>query len=148
MKRIISLILILATLLTVSACGENNRDYDEAEVIAAAEKLIKEEYTDKTWSMLSVALSLAKSALSKVDQAIVDSATKALNDAIATLEKITGEDTDSTPDESDSESASEATADNSGNIEQTEGCGSAIAASAVVLATVLTLGLGLKKKED
>ena len=40
MKRIISLILILATLLTVSACGENNRDYDEAEVIAAAEKLI------------------------------------------------------------------------------------------------------------
>ena len=40
MKRIISLILILATLLTISACGENNRDYDEAEVIAAAEKLI------------------------------------------------------------------------------------------------------------
>lgn len=44
-SRILSLILaihlVLASLLSLSSCGENDREYDEAEVLAAAEELIE-----------------------------------------------------------------------------------------------------------
>ena len=41
MKRILSVILILVLLVSVSGCGgESNREYDEAEVIREAKRLI------------------------------------------------------------------------------------------------------------
>ena len=41
MKKVFSILIILATLLLASSCGDKNRKYDEAEVKAAAEVLIR-----------------------------------------------------------------------------------------------------------
>ena len=45
MKKVISVILILAALLCLVSCGEKNRKYDEAEVLYAAERLIRRSKT-------------------------------------------------------------------------------------------------------
>ena len=45
MKKILTVVLIFATLLSVFSCGKKNRDYDEYEVVGAAETLIKKSRT-------------------------------------------------------------------------------------------------------
>ena len=41
MKKIISVIILLAMVMSLVSCGEKNREYDESEVLIAAERLIR-----------------------------------------------------------------------------------------------------------
>jgi hypothetical protein len=45
MRRLLSAILVIATLLCLVSCGEKNREYDESEVLYAAERLIRRSKT-------------------------------------------------------------------------------------------------------
>ncbi len=128
------------------------------EAIAKAEALDETEYTEESWAVLLEKLSFAMIQTSGKYQATVDNATNGLNDAIAALEKLPA---DETPDEDPGETPNEdpgateapiatdaPTATD--EVEEEGGCGSAITATAVVLTTVLALGVGFafKKKED
>ena len=66
-------------------------DYSKLEEhIAEAEKLNSSNYTAGSWAALEAALKAAKEALTSRDQAVVDAAAKALDDAITALEAIPG----------------------------------------------------------
>ncbi len=115
--------------------------------IEKAEALKEADYTAKTWGMMRTMLLSAKFAKSADTQAVVDEALKALNDAVAALEKApapvapdANKPADDTP--ADKPAATEPAAK--------DGCGSAITGAAVVLAAVVALGAGVsfKKKED
>lgn len=64
--------------------------------IAKAEELDEERYTEKSWSAVEKALENAKAVLADPDatQEEVDAAAKALNDAMAALKLLGGDDTD------------------------------------------------------
>ena len=68
---------------------EVNKDALEA-AIAAAEKLNEADYTPETFAALTEALEAAKAVPADADQAAVDAAAKAVNDAIAALEPAAG----------------------------------------------------------
>ena len=112
--------------------------------IAAAEALKEDDYTATSWAAMRAALVNAKKALSSANsQEDIDAAKKALDDAVAALKADSGDDNrDDTPDDKPDDE------DDDDGKKEKKGCGSAIAASAVVLTTVLALGLGFKKKED
>ena len=63
-------------------------DLSELEdAIARAEALDQSSFTSETWAVLTDALAAAKEARNSTDQSVIDAATEALNDAIASLEK-------------------------------------------------------------
>ena len=119
--------------------GDGELDFSALQAAIDAADALKDkqaEYSNETWTKMTEALVKAKAALANAEsQADIDDAAKALEDAVAALAAGDG----STTTKKDDTAASS---------DKKKGCGSAIAASAVVLATVLTLGVGFKKKED
>ena len=133
-----------------------------SEAIAKAEKLVKGEYTEGTWNILSAVLDMAKEALTVRTQSIADATAKALNAAIGGLQKLSAEEAPPPEDTSGgndastdgaADSATEPDVKDTSNEatptdEEESGCGGTITAGTVVLCTVLTLGVGLRKKKD
>jgi len=112
------------------------------------------EYDATAWKTFTAALENAKKYTDSRSQSTINSMTRKLNNAMAAFGgDMTG--TDNNPEGGDNLTPDDDSAtpkpdkQSSGDRTQSEGgCGSAIAASAVVLATVITLGIGFKKKED
>jgi len=121
--------------------NENNFNFSALEAaIEAAQKLDATKYSEASWAKLSAALVNAKKELAKADnQENVDAATKALEDAISAL-------TAPTEDELNANNSSDK--NKTRDVSKKKGCKSAITTSAIVLTTVLALGVGFKKKED
>ena len=143
--------------------------------IAAAEALDFSKYTDDSWTALVLALMDARSKQSSRIQSDINAAAAALQNAIDGLveapvtppatdddnnggENNGGEnnndannggniDTDENDEQNTSGDDSDDETDSDDDKIEEGGCGSAIAASAVVLTTVLALGIGFKKKD-
>ena len=116
-------------------------DYTELNAaIEAAKKYEdrKDEFDAKLWKDFSTALKNAKKNTDSRSQTTINSVTKKLNNAIIALDPPATESGETNTDTQDSEESTEKTA---------KGCKSSIAAS-VVLATVLALGIGFRKKEE
>ena len=117
--------------------------------IEEANALKKADYTEKSWSDMEKALAAAKEALNSNDQDVVDEATDTLKAAIKALVKAEKSD-DKTDNGSSDPTVDDGSNDSStatDTPQKTGGCGSSIAASSVILAAVLALGLGLQKKD-
>ena len=112
------------------------------EAISEAEKLNSADYTESSWAKVAAAVVNAKKILSSAeDQEKIDAALVALDDAIEALVEASA--ADNSNDDTDADT------DDDDEIKDIKGgCGSVIAASTAVLATVMVLGFGLKKKED
>ena len=104
------------------------------------------EFDATAWKTFTTALQNAKKYTDSRSQSTISSVTRKLNSAITAL---IGEETPDTGEETTPESESQESASNKKDQKKKDGgCGSVITASAAVLATVLTLGVGFKKKED
>ncbi len=146
------------------ALGDKVLYTDLKAAISDAEELKASDYTEASWSILQIALSSAKSALTYNDQAMIDDACKTLTDAITALVKADGTpstpstpntpenpENNESPENPENTEASTTTKDPDAN-EPTEekGCGSVLGGAAVVLLAVMAVGTGIsfKKKED
>lgn len=125
-------------------------DYSQLNsVIASVESLNSTDYTKASWKAMTAALATAKSALDSNSQATVDEAAEALRSAMNALVKADGSDSKPTdkPTSTNTEPVTDTNAPGTSQAQKKSGCGSIIAGSSIVLATVLVLGLGLKKKD-
>ena len=112
-------------------------DYTELNAaLEAAKKFEGQEamYDAKLWKNFTGALAKAEKYKASRSQSIIDSSVKTLTTAMDAL-NASLENTDATVDGTD-------------DAAEKSGCGSSIAASAVILTSVLALGIGLRKKED
>lgn len=75
-----------ASPITVEGVAANPADYTAYnEAVAAANELVKEDYSAETWAAVEEALAADVAGLTFADQAKVDAAAKAINDAVAAL---------------------------------------------------------------
>lgn len=75
-----------ASPITVEGVAANPADYTAYnEAVAAANELVKEDYSAETWAAVEEALAADVAGLTFADQAKVDAAAQAINDAVAAL---------------------------------------------------------------
>ncbi len=75
-----------ASPITVEGVAANPANYTAYnEAVAAANELVKEDYSAETWAAVEEALAADVAGLTFADQAKVDAAAKAINDAVAAL---------------------------------------------------------------
>ena len=130
-----------------------------AALIEEAEAVNEDEYEFMGYANLMNVLANAKKALGSTSKSTVDAATVALQEALDALVPAANNGGNNNTNNGDANNggadngeadASDDAAESGDEAEEKKGCGSSIAATAVVLSTVLALGAGVafRKKED
>ena len=112
--------------------------------IKQANSIPKSLYTEESYQALSDALTIAKALRDSTDKNLLIAANNLLSNAINSLVKKDEVGETTTPAETDTQQATDATT------QEAKGCGSSLTASALIVGTVMTFGmfLSIKKKDE